>query len=74
MEAFKTTYTRRIALLDELQKVEKKLWEVLAKCKQRFLPEELSEDEVLNYIIKNKSLIMNILTPYEQERVSACIL
>ena len=47
---------------------------MLAKCKQRFLPEELSEDEVLNYIIKNKSLIMNILTPYEQERVSACIL
>ena len=47
---------------------------MLAKCKQRFLPEELSEDEVLNYIIKNKSLKMNILTPYEQERVSACIL
>ena len=40
----------------------------------KFLPEDLSEEEVLNYIIKNKSSIMNILTPYEQERLIACIL
>lgn len=39
-----------------------------------FLPENLSEDEVLNYIIKNKSSIIKILTPYEQERLIACIL
>lgn len=35
----------------------------------KFLPENLTEDEVLNYIIKNKSSIINILTPYEQERL-----
>ena len=40
----------------------------------KFLPENLSEDEVLNYIIKNKSSIIKILTPYEQERLIACIL
>ena len=40
----------------------------------KFLPEALSEDEVLDYIIKNKSSIMNIFAPYEQERVTACIL
>jgi hypothetical protein len=39
-----------------------------------FLPENLSEDDVLNYIIKNKESIMKILTPYEQERLVACIL
>ena len=39
-----------------------------------FLPENLSEDEVLNYIIKNKSSIIKILTPYEQERLIVCIL
>ena len=39
-----------------------------------FLPANLSEDEVLNYIIKNKSSIIKILTPYEQERLIACIL
>ena len=39
-----------------------------------FLQENLSEDEVLNYIIKNKSSIIKILTPYEQERLIACIL
>lgn len=40
----------------------------------KFLPENLSEDEVLNYIIKNKFSIIKILTPYEQERLIACIL
>lgn len=39
-----------------------------------FLPENLSEDEVLNYIIKNKSSIIKILTPYEQECLIVCIL
>jgi hypothetical protein len=39
-----------------------------------FLPENLSEDDVLNYIIKNKESIMQILTSYEQERLAACIL
>jgi hypothetical protein len=39
-----------------------------------FLPENLSEDDVLNYIIKNRESIMKILTPYEQERLVACIL
>lgn len=40
----------------------------------QYLPEDLSEDEVINYIVKNRNSIMQILTPYEQERILACIL
>jgi len=40
----------------------------------KFLPENLSEDDVLNYIIQKKEQIMDLLTPYERERLLACIL
>lgn len=37
-------------------------------------PKDYSEDEVLSFIVKNREMIMNKLTPYEQERMKACML
>ena len=39
-----------------------------------FMPENLSEEDVLNYIVKNQTHILLMLTPYERERLCASIL
>lgn len=39
-----------------------------------FLREELTEEQVMDFISRNKEQIMKILSPYERERLSACIL
>lgn len=40
----------------------------------KYLPEDLSEEGVIDFIIKNKDKILQILTPYEKERLVASIL